>query len=460
MGSRIFSILIILTVLFACVYTSEIQCQTSDDCSQLYECMEGKCQHKPIFPLTIHEIVGSVLIVLFVGLSNVAGIGGASLLSPILLVCFHYNASKSIMIVYAMVFGGAFGNYLNVAFLKDPQTGKGYVEYDLSLICVPLMLIGTNIGVLLNKICPSILTILGLMGLMIYTIKTVYPRAQVHHARESLESQTPLLTLRASERREIEMKLLASPKTQKAQVLPYPDPNVTRVLEEENSPFPQSKLRRIEMVVLWILAMGFLRGTDHLGSLIGVDYCGFGYWSIYLLSLVGCYYLYLKNKEYVRKIIQFKVLHGLISDNELDTYNELSVYLPRLSAVAGVLAGLLGIGGGMVLGPPLLEHFSPLTVGATSGFFVVQTSFVASFLSIFHGGVTLEEVAFFLTISFIGSYGVSSILTYIVKKYEKPSLILFSLIFALSASLVVLPVFAIWKSFTHPEEMFQFKSLC
>src|SRR5690606_8581744 len=111
--SREFSILILLTVLFAYVYSSEIRCQTSDDCSRLHECLQGKCEHKPIFPLTITEIVGSVLIMLFVGLSNVAGIGGASLLSPILLICFHYNASKSIMIVYAMVFGGAFGNYLN-----------------------------------------------------------------------------------------------------------------------------------------------------------------------------------------------------------------------------------------------------------------------------------------------------------------------------------------------------------
>ncbi|EGR33349.1 hypothetical protein IMG5_055450 [Ichthyophthirius multifiliis] len=56
---------------------NELFCIIDEDCPRLYICDYLKeCIRKPLFPLTYQEILGTILLVIFLGLGQSAGIGG------------------------------------------------------------------------------------------------------------------------------------------------------------------------------------------------------------------------------------------------------------------------------------------------------------------------------------------------------------------------------------------------
>jgi len=432
-------------------------------CPSLHNCIDGFCYHKDIFPLTNTEYFGSALLMILAGLANAGGLGGGALLSPILLLIFNYSANKAIMIVYGIVFGGSLGNFLNVALQRNPVTRKPYVNYDLSLVCMPQMVLGAMLGVLINRILAPILIIIGLIAIIIYTGRNVYTKAKVQYAKESNNMETKNIDIKEPLKpsKDYEMTALNNVENQNMQTETL-DPQLKAILDEDTSIFPKQKIMLIGCMLLFVVFTLILRGSNEFGSPIGLEYCGFGYWIFFIITLAGCGGFYFKNSEFVNQRLRIKREHNIQPETgEFSVTEETGKKLGMLSLIAGISAGLLGLGGGMVMSPVLLKlGIGPQVFAATLGFFVVQTSFITLFQSFFSGDVTPTELFFFVGISFIGSYGVSWVLNYLVKKYKRPSIILFALSFVLLLSLIVMPLFGLYKSIDKPEQMFAFHSLC
>ena len=477
----------IIFLLFTAFYVAfayrDIPCETHNSegtkiiaCPDLYSCINGYCVHKDIFPLTFREVVGSILLMFLAGLANAGGLGGGALLYPILLLFFNYNPNKAIMIVYSIVVGGSLGNFLNVALHRNPATGKSFVDYDLSLICMPLMTLGANVGVLLNRVFPPVLVLAGLTLVIIYTGRKVYARAKLRYAEATDKKERGLLDVDhgrvSKENKGLEMSLLSGSNRDSTSVLNRESnksnryssmpPELKAILQEEKELFPKKKILMIALMLAFVVFTMILKGSKDYGSPIGLDYCETGYWFVFLLSLGGCYLFYLKGLQMVNRDLAVKRQYRFKPDaNEFSLTSEIVNRFGMLSFIAGISAGLLGLGGGMVMSPLLLQFgMGPQVLAATVGFFVVQTSFVTLFQSYYYGDVTGTETIYFLLISFVGSFGVSYALNYMVKKYNRPSLILFALSFVLLLSFIVMPVFGIYKSIDNPEQMFVFHSLC
>lgn len=63
------------------------------------------------------------------------------------------------------------------------------------------------------------------------------------------------------------------------------------------------------------------------------------------------------------------------NDSDIKWNTKLLIKFPIYSFISGVMAGLLGIGGGLILGPLLLElGLHPVVSTATSNFLVLFTS--------------------------------------------------------------------------------------
>lgn len=397
------------------------------------------------------------------GLANAGGLGGGALLTPILLLFFQYSANKAIMLVYSIVFGGSFGNFVNVAFQRNPKTDKPYVDYDLSLICMPLMILGAMIGILINRVLAPILMIIGLIIVMMYSGKKIYVKAKKQYAAETNEKSHALLETRAGTQNLEDLELKPIGGTEKTVgIESKTSPELEAIIKEDQYLFPPQKIGLIAVLLSFIILTTLLRGSKEFGSLIGVDYCGSRYWMIYLLTLVGCSIVYLKGSKLVKYQARVKNYYQYKQDsNQFAITPTVINKMVPLSLIAGVLAGLLGLGGGMVMSPALLQlGMDPQVLAATVGFFVVQTSFITLFQSVMYGDVTQKELVFFLIIAFVGSYGVSWVLNRMVRKYKRPSLILMTLCFVLLLSLVVMPVFSVYKSIDRPEEMLTFHSIC
>ena len=70
-----------------------IVCSTSTDCPNYTyaKCDSGFCEHKDVFPPTISEIVGILLLPILLGLANNGGVGGGGLTIPICIAMFGFS---------------------------------------------------------------------------------------------------------------------------------------------------------------------------------------------------------------------------------------------------------------------------------------------------------------------------------------------------------------------------------
>jgi len=439
-------------------------------CPDLHHCVKGICVHKSIFPLSKKEMIGTILIMLVSGLANAGGSSGTALTTVILLICFNYNENKSVMIAFALVFGGALGNFLNVGHGKNLKTGRPLINYDISLICMPLMLLGTSAGIMLNRMAAPIVIAAGLAGVMYLSLGKIYKKAKKEYAQES-NSGHKELKKPPDQSQELELdrsptKVLKNPAEDHNNIHTDEEMMISddwkKIIEEEQEVFPKRKLSILASLLIFNMLMALLKGTQKFTSILGFEYCSDGYWTLFSIGVIGCFLVFFFNKRLVRKASLIKKMIRLNNvDKGFEITDEAIWKLAKSSIVAGVVAGLLGMGGSTVMGPVLLSlGIDVQTVVATSGFFVVQTSLMALFQAILYGDIGFLEFMFFLVISFVGSYGISLILSALIKLTRRPSLILFILVFIFTLALVVMPVFEVWRSVHNFKELFTFGSFC
>lgn len=132
-----------------------------------------------------------------------------------------------------------------------------------------------------------------------------------------------------------------------------------------------------------------------------------------------------------------------------------------LSYVTGIAAGSLGIGGGMVLGPFMLAlGMDAVASTSLSGFIVLFTSTATSTAFSVAGAIHLRHAVSFMFYSLIGSFGGNYILKALVKKYKRPSILVWVVFGILLMASFVLPVQLIYKISTNPNLAFAFGALC
>jgi uncharacterized membrane protein YfcA len=107
-------------------------------------------------------------------LSNAGGIGGGGLLVPILILKLNFSTSEAIPISKLMIFTGALTSFVMGLKNKHPFRDAPALDYNIAGLLVPPLLLGTMVGVTLNKVLPPFLILLSLtFVLVINTYKTI-----------------------------------------------------------------------------------------------------------------------------------------------------------------------------------------------------------------------------------------------------------------------------------------------
>lgn len=113
---------------------------------------------------------------------------------------------------------------------------------------------------------------------------------------------------------------------------------------------------------------------------------------------------------------------------------------PIYAFFCGIMAGLLGIGGGLILGPLLLDlGIHPLVSTATSNFLVLFTSSSTSLQFILLGMMNYNYGLVCTICSTIGSYVGTIVIQRLMEKTGRNSVLIFSLVFVLAVSTVFIP---------------------
>ena len=311
MNRRFFVTFLLLAALTSS--RADKSCLVSTDCPNLYDCINGICQHKNLFPLAGIEIGGLFVLVILTGLANAGGIGGGTLLTSILIVFFNYNENNSIALVYALVFGGALGNFVNVGRQKDKKTGKPLVNYELGLVCMPPMILGTNIGVILGRIVAPIIILIGIIVVTLYSALRIFKKMKNQFKKESRENKD-------QHNESFQGHLLDHPGDE-VHYEPRSFGNLeddesakaSKIIQDEHKLFPIKKLGLIIALIAIIILLLLFRGTEKFHSIIGVQYCGVLYWLLLGVQILACIAVFFVNKRYLKSILETKRMYQNIA---------------------------------------------------------------------------------------------------------------------------------------------------
>jgi len=223
------------------------------------------------------------------------------------------------------------------------------------------------------------------------------------------------------------------------------------ILDEERGT-PWVKVRLLIFCFLVVLVLNIFKGGGSFSSPLGVECGSFAFWFLtsMVFAWVVCISLYVRadliKMYYLKAKIGYKYAKGDIEWNEWAT-----IKYPCVCFFAGFFAGMFGVGGGIVKGPLMLEMgVDPQVAAASSACMILFTSFTAttSFyifdLLIYDYAVWLFIIGFLFTS--VGQYGLS----YLMKRYNRNSYIIFSIGAVVGLSALLMGLQSIISLFSGP----------
>lgn len=135
--------------------------------AQLCDSIGGSFSECPFFSLELG--ITTVLIAICALLSAGGGIGGGALFIPIYLIVYGLTAHQAVPLSKITIFGLAIGGFTVLYWKRHPNKDMPLIDYDLTMLLIPGILLGTIAGVYLNVIFPAFLIVISLVVLLSYT---------------------------------------------------------------------------------------------------------------------------------------------------------------------------------------------------------------------------------------------------------------------------------------------------
>jgi uncharacterized membrane protein YfcA len=200
-------------------------------------------------------------------------------------------------------------------------------------------------------------------------------------------------------------------------------------LEQDMIQYPKDKLMSLFLLWIGLVLLTFLMGGKGIDSILGIT-CESPWYSVLIVAqfmwLFGfaLVYGFILKQKYLRRV---KVLYPYLEDDPIWDNKSLP-FFGSCAFFAGIVAGLIGIGGGMILGPMmLLMGIHPAVTAATNASMVVLTSSSVAVMFVTSGLVPWSYAVFYFFVSLSGAYFGKSKIDAYVKKSGRASLLIFCL---------------------------------
>jgi len=199
-----------------------------------------------------------------------------------------------------------------------------------------------------------------------------------------------------------------------------------QLLEEDSRQYPWEKITY--MFILWVgLAVTvFLKGGKGVDSLVGITCKSTWYgvlvaFQFILLLGLSAFFGFKLVKRHAAKVECNYPFH----ENDVLWDSAKLRFYATVTFIAGTVAGLVGISGGMVLGPIMLVmNIHPRVSTATTATMVVLTSSSVAIIYVTSGLVPWEYAVFYFLICFVGAYIGKKYIDAYVKKTGMASLLI------------------------------------
>ena len=303
------------------------------------------------------------------------------------------------------------------------------IDYDMALFLAPMEMAGAVLGVIFQRLFPDWLFVSLAAIVLGFTSFKTFQKFKSKHKQEK-EDRAAFTRLSALETEHNNKEAGLDERTNGSIEMTQTEKNVetdyakmdSSKSEEEDDPVELEKRRNflqhdsrqypIEkiayLILLWVglTVITFLKGGKGVDSVIGVTCQDPGYYILlaaqFLWTLGFAAFFAVKNVKMTqaKQAVNYPFLETDVLWDSKHTWNYASV-----TFVAGIVAGLIGIGGGMVLGPLMLVMgVHPSVSTATTASMILLTSSSVAVMFVMSGLVPWEYAVYFFSVCLVGAY--------------------------------------------------------
>ncbi|KAK9281873.1 hypothetical protein L1049_004780 [Liquidambar formosana] len=392
----------------------------------------GHLSYHHVWPAMKFEweiVVGTIIGFLGAAFGSVGGVGGGGIFVPMLNLIIGFDAKSSTALSKCMIVGAAGSTVYYNLKMNHPTLDLPIIDYDLALLFQPMLMLGISIGVVFNVIFAdwmlSVLLIILFLGNVLSTkafIKGV----------ETWKKETLM--------KKVAQNFTNSVGAGGEEVNFKPPPE-----DASNNAHMETKESRKAEVS--ILANVYWK---ELGILVAV-------WvAILALQIAKNYTATCSAAYWVLNASQIPVAVGVSSYEAVSLHKGCRVIASKGQAgtnwrvlklvlycgcgiVAGMVGGLLGLGGGFIMGPLFIEMGIPPQVASATSTFVMAFSSSMSVVEYYLlKRFPVPYALYLFAVATIAAFVGQHVVTRLINRLGRASLIIFILAFTIFVSAVSL----------------------
>jgi len=422
-------------------------------------------------PVRWVDVLGFVLIAIGLFVAAGGGVGGGGFVVPIIILVIGLKPKYAIPLSNVSIFGSAISNNIINLRKRHPKVDRPLVDYEFALSMGPPTMAGAIVGTIVHKVTPSwlITTLLG-MVLSLATYRTFSIGFRKHDIEtrqeqcalprgpgrtkldrgEGDDEETNPLTDDKHGDLDDELDVDAPPSihTETNKTLGY-NPHETvdqsdlqtnrqndalALLLAGERKTPWDKVCGLLSVFAILVLMTFLRVEA------GVECMSFTYWLVLLLPIPFCLVVTIVMNIFLFKNQELKENLGYpFQEGDVMWTASTSVLCPAVCLLAGLFAGMFGVGGGIVQGPVMLEMgVLPEVAAATTAFLILFTAGSAAFSYAMFDMILWDFAAVLIPIGLLATLGGQLAVNWMIKTFRRSSYIIFIIAGVLGVSTILM----------------------
>ncbi|KAG8487700.1 hypothetical protein CXB51_018182 [Gossypium anomalum] len=355
---------------------------------------------------------------------SVGGVGGGGIFVPMLSLIVGFDPKSATAISKCMIMGAAASTVHYNLKLRHPTLDMPIIDYDLALLIQPMLMLGISIGVAFNVIFADWMVTVLLIILFVGTSTKAFFKGVETWKKETILKQEAARRLESNgtSSENVDYRPLPSgPKT-----VPLKDSTDQKVTVLDNVCWKELGL----LCFVWFAFLVLQISKNHTTT------CSVGYWVLNLLQIpvsvaVSAY----------EAVSLYKGNRAIASKGEQGSNftAHLLVSYCFFGVLAGIVGGLLGLGGGFIMGPLFLELGIPPQVSSATATFAMTFSSSMSVVEYYLlKRFPVPYALYFTAVATFAAFVGQHVVRRLIIVFGRASLIIFILAFTIFVSAVSL----------------------
>ncbi|KAJ8764542.1 hypothetical protein K2173_006282 [Erythroxylum novogranatense] len=384
----------------------------------------GKSSYVPVWPemeFGWKIVVGSIVGFFGAALGSVGGVGGGGIFVPMLTLIVGFDPKSSTAISKCMIMGAAGSTVYYNLRLRHPTLDMPLIDYDLALLFQPMLMLGISIGVAFNVMFADWMVTVLLIILFVGTSTKALFKGIDTWKKETMMKKE------AAKQLESESK-----PTDDSEQDYKPLPSGPAALRDEAVPILYNiHWKELSLLVyVWLSFLAVQIAKEHVTA------CSVVYWILNSLQVPIA-----ASVTLFEAICLCKGKRVIASKGKEITNWKLYQIMLYCSCgiIAGMVGGLLGLGGGFILGPLFLElGIPPQVASATSTFSMAFSSSMSVVEYYLLNRFPLPYAGYFVLVATFAALAGQHVVRKIVAVLGRASIIIFILALTIFVSAISL----------------------